>query len=225
MSGFSSGAYKTAFIFDGLPHDIYGVGLINGGFGGLISSHTSWLPGNDYGNHIEWRKKAMESYDLPNKSVFKGKKVYIQAGTSDGIVSSDFVMNSVPFFKNLGCDVKSFKHKYNHIFPSIVKHSFPCEDYSRFSAKNCDNIDTAGMMWRHIMPFQVKPMVQNWSKYGKLMRVNIRPVLLGHAFFDETIDSLADYARLFVPNKCLKGGCHLHVFLHGCKQARKNAFF
>jgi hypothetical protein len=122
-------------------------------------------------------------------------------------------------------DLKFKEHIWNHIFPSIVPHSIPCGDWSYYSAKNCNNWDTANLMWSKILPIKkLKPMAVNWSKFGKFYHVNTKPFFLKKGFV-ENIEMLADYARLFVPNKCLKGGCHLHVFLHGCTQAGKDAFF
>jgi hypothetical protein len=45
LSGFSSGAYKTAYILNGLPQNISGAGLINGGFGDLVESHIPGFSG------------------------------------------------------------------------------------------------------------------------------------------------------------------------------------
>ena len=52
-------------------------------------------------------------------------------------------------------------HNYNHIFPSIVQGAMPCSKYSSYSVKNCENIDTVGQMWRHIMIYNTVTNIMN----------------------------------------------------------------
>lgn len=127
-----------------------------------------------------------------------------------------FTLRTAQFFKKMGASVKVYKHDWGHIFPSIVPHNLPCTHWSYFSAKNCYNVDTANLMWSKILPVPkpLKPMAVKWGKLGKFYHVNAKPFAVKG--FVENIQQLGEYARLFVPNKCLKGGCHLHVFLHGC---------
>jgi hypothetical protein len=73
------------------------------------------------------------------------------------------------------------------------------------------------------MPFKVKPMINNWYKLGKFYRASTKGFEANPT--GESKEQLGEYTRIFVPNKCLKGGCHLHVFLHGCTQARREVFF
>jgi hypothetical protein len=115
----------------------------------------------------------------------------------------------------MGANVTTFEHKYGHIFPSVVPHSIPCRDWTPYATKNCGNIDTAHKLLSHVHPSPVlKPMAVNWGKYGKFYKVNTKPFFLESQY--DNIESIGEKAKLFIPHKCLKGGCHLHVFLHGC---------
>lgn len=63
------------------------------------------------------------------------------------------------------------------------------------------------------MPFDVKPMVHKWWELGDYFYADTNPF---HHSAETNNDRIGDYARVFVPNNCKKGGCHLHVYLHGC---------
>ena len=59
------------------------------------------------------------------------------------------------------------------------------------------------------------------SGKGTYMVVDTRP------FMDNSAprrDMVSPKAYMYVPNQCFKGGCHLHVHLHGCTEAEGDNF-
>lgn len=177
FSGFSSGGFKTAYIFNAVPSLIQGVGIINGILGNL-QDPVKFVAGrfidNKVSDIVRWRIQKVAKGLVPGKKAFKGKKVYLQTGKKDFVVTPARVKNTAKMFRKLGCQVKFRDTGYHHIFPSIVKGVIPCNQHTSYAVKNCANIDTAGDMWRHIMPFQVKPFVNNWSKFGKYSYFNTK---------------------------------------------------
>lgn len=224
MSGFSSGGFKTAYIFNQWPKKFRGVGILSGSMGDLFATgKATRLAGSR--DWMSWRKDEVAKGVFPPKSDFTGKPVYLQSGDADTIVFPTETAQTAQFFEDLGAKVKYNKNQYAHIVPSIANTADPCGGEDSSSAQQCDGIDTVGDMWRWIMPTAPKAMENNYSKKGSYYFVDTRPFTV-HSAIVPDYEKIADAASLYVPNACKNSrGCDLHVFMHGCTQAENEDFF
>ena len=220
MSGFSSGGFKTAFIFNQWPTKFRGVGILSGAIGDLTVDKTYRLSGSHDWN--SWRQTEVNKGVFPPASDFKGKPVYLQAGTADNIVWKKETDLTANFFRALGANIKENSNKYAHIVPSIATSAPKCGS-GHLATENCDGIDTIGDMWKWIMNFTPKPMHNNFDAYGKYFFVDTRPFMMSVPIVPAK-EKISESAGLYVPNACLQGGCDLHVFMHGCMQAENEDF-
>src|SRR5690606_21078793 len=69
--------------------------------------------------------------------------------------------------------------------------------------------DGAGMMLTSLMPDLKKPEAK---ASGKLYIFDQRP------FINSLLSSMANFGHVFIPESCERGGCRIHVALHGCDQ-------
>ena len=79
MSGFSSGGFKTAYIFNQDPDKFHGVGILSGSIGDLIKGKISRIAKDKTTAYIEWRKKlerivGLKPYPYTTKIVIKIRK-------------------------------------------------------------------------------------------------------------------------------------------------------
>lgn len=162
----------------------------------------------------------MKQHKLSSASLFKGKRVWLHSGgDNDKMVRHKTIVRTAKFFKVLvGEDnVDLYIKNFGHIVPSIVG-TDPCDSSSSYSVRNC--ADGVGKMWSFIMPFRhhMKKFALNWEDLGRFYRASTKNFTVSGHY----AENIGDYTRIFVPNTCKKGGCHLHVYLHGCFEAKKD---
>lgn len=120
IAGFSSGGYKTTYIFNQAPERFQGAGILSGSIGGLyaIGQVKRRYLNSDY---YAMRQKKVKEGKWPAPSAFKGKKVYVQAGTKDTVVLLKSTEMTANFFKKLVGDKNvQFKvYATPHMVPSI----------------------------------------------------------------------------------------------------------
>jgi hypothetical protein len=156
---------------------------------------------------------------FPAASAFAGKKVYVQAGSADKVVSPTSTELTANFFKRLvgASNVKFNKYGYNHMVPSIAT-SMPYSgsgSSTRQYSWNGKPVDTIKQMWQWIMPNKnIQPMAANYLSKGTYKYVDVRSLRPNRSWWAH--ERVRDYVRLYVPNSCANGGCDLFVWMHGC---------
>jgi hypothetical protein len=166
-----------------------------------------------------WRARKVRKGIFPAARTFAGKKVYLQAGTSDKVVLSSSTKLTANFFKRLvgARNVKFNLYGYDHMVPSVATRT-PYSSGASSTRRyfwNRKPVDSIKQMWQWIMPNKnIQPMAANYLSKGTYEYVDVKSLRPRRSWWAH--ERVRDYVRLYVPNSCAKGGCDLFVWMHGC---------
>lgn len=140
-------------------------------------------------------------------------KVYLYSGSKDTVVLQGTVKKLQSYYENY---IPSSSIKTVYDIPSqhsFVTNSFgnDCDVLGEPYLNNC-SYDQAGAIFNQLYGNLKQPTTPN-SKFVKIKQAKFLPLLISLKFA-----SLEEYAYLYVPSKCGKGNCRLHVAFHGCEQ-------
>jgi poly(3-hydroxybutyrate) depolymerase len=224
ISGVSSGGFMAIQFAVTHSAQVRGVGVIAAGPYGCASAYPLLLSVTCLRGHPDERNSvqavdiaaALGEVDPPsNLERIRG---WVLADGADPVVSLGVVEAARDFLRHYADDSIRFRilSGAGHSMPT-ADHGGPCPDTGG-SYLNACGFDAAGQMLDYLVPeaasgpdaggdltaFDQTGFVSGWRR------------LLGNA-------SLGRRGYLFVPSGCRRGGCRLHVALHGCRQGATEA--
>lgn len=227
VSGLSSGAFMTTQFHIAYSGMLMGAGIVAGGpyycagsyeFNTYMENATTTCMdpiGNMGPDAMVLFNKAKDFAKkgwIDSLKNLKDDKVYIFSGTSDIVVKQKVVDQTAAFYKYAGVPESSIEYVKNvpagHAFITDNPADHPCPVNEGPYINNCA-IDQAYDILSHIYG-DLKPPAKKLS--STLLSFDQKE------FGDIKTASMNDFGFVYVPKDCEKGGCKVHVALHGCKQ-------
>jgi len=139
-----------------------------------------------------------------------GARAWLFTGSKDAVVTRDVVVALNAFYASYMVDAVLVRDKpAGHALPALDAGNADCGVTASPFINDCD-YDGAGELLRKLLgPLQ--PPVANAS--GRLLRFD-------QSAFAPDIKALSmgEEGYVYIPAACEKGGCRVHVALHGCQQ-------
>lgn len=220
ISGVSSGGFMALQFAVAHSSIVRGVGVIAGGPYFCARLDPTRVLRDCLSGRPDWRESvsavdqaaALGAIDAP--SHLERIRGWVLAEGADPVVALPVVEAVRDFLRRYAGDRVRFQvlSGAGHSMPTL-DHGGPCGQTGS-SFLNACGFDAAGQMLDYLVP---QATAESAAAAGDLIRFDQSPFvsgwrrLLGNA-------SLGGVGYLFVPEKCRRGGCRLHVALHGCEQ-------
>lgn len=219
LSGLSAGAFFAVQFHMAYAEIVDGSASIAGGaywcsMGSANAAVDQCMKGKVSGEiSLERYYKEMSAGRIAGKDYLTGDRAFIFSGVNDILVARGTSLELEKFMTSLlgeGQVEAIYDSPAGHGLPTL-HYGAPCQAREYFNSPwllDCD-LDGAGMMLTSLMPELEAP--KNLAS-GKLYIFDQRP------FIKSMMSSLANFGHVFIPESCEKGGCRIHVALHGCDQ-------
>jgi poly(3-hydroxybutyrate) depolymerase len=233
VSGLSAGAYMAGQLHVAHSKQIVGAGIVAGGPFGCAESRANSLMPSIVVNISRALENCLNGEGIPNAAALVarakqlagrgaidplngliGDRVYLFTGGKDEIVARSVVEEAMQFYVDAGIP----NANVNLVTRSDAGHSFLTNDIgnkcgitARPFVSDCD-YDQAGAILKWIYG-DLKAPTDRPS--GKFLVFNQTPFAKGYG------NGLSSQGVVYIPQACTqKGGCRLHIALHGCEQNR-----
>lgn len=220
VSGLSSGGFMAVQLHVAYSDTFKGVGVVTGGpyycaensFFSAIGKCMSKPADIDVNNLISITKKWATSKEIDNVANLKESKVYLYSGTLDTTVKPGIVGALKTYYE-------SFVNPKNILYKSDVasEHAMitnqagkACNSKDSPFINNCQ-FDLAGAILNHLY-LKLKPASTKALPAENIIEFDQSEFVSGHG--------MASTAWAYIPQVCKsdKGGCGVHIALHGCQQ-------
>lgn len=219
-SGVSSGGYMAVQLHVAHSATVAGVGVIAGGpyycaQGGLFTALYNcmqpgwWTPVPQPAAlkaHVE-RFAQAKRIDPPAN--LKSARIWLFAGSNDRTVYPQVVQALRAFYAGYGAQVSLVDDKPAGHGMVTADHGAACATTEPPFIVDCD-YDAAGAL----LSFLLGKLAPATNPAGRVLRFDQRPFAGG----DARGISMDDSGFLYVPERCAKERCRLHVAFHGCRQ-------
>ncbi|MEM8548689.1 MAG: polyhydroxybutyrate depolymerase [Pseudomonadota bacterium] len=213
VSGLSSGGYAAGLLHVAFAERIDGVGIIAAGpydcaRGDIARALGPCLRGQDLmvDGMVAHARAGASSGAVATTAAVAGDRVWLMHGTRDTVVARDVVEATGQFYRALGARV-------TEVLDVDAPHGLP----TRAAGGACDRMgapflnacgyDAAGELLQTLMG---RSAAAGGTASGTLTTV-AQPAAAG----------LAADAYVYRPPQCQRGGCAVHIVLHGCQQGQE----
>lgn len=214
VSGISSGAFMAVQLQVALSSKIKGVGTVAGGpywcaQGGRHSLLCMFTPARVRVESLQdfAKEEAAEGKIDPLENLAKAK-IYIYQSKADQTVKVEAADKLEEFFR-LYTEPSRIKKE----IAETGSHAFPTDSFGEDCEKvgipyvvNCGR-DVAGEILSHLYG---KLKAKSLAHPNNLIEFDQKPLLVDGS-------GMAEKGHAYVPRACERGGCRVHVALHGCQ--------
>lgn len=229
VSGLSSGAFMTSQFYMAYSDIMVGAGIVAGG---PYLCAQSWV-GQDYlTNATTTCMKPLTPKFGPNTAYLEkltntlakeklidpianlaNDKIYLFSGHADQVVTTNVVNQTQKYFRDLGVPAQSMRYvttvDAGHALITTDAADSRCNLTQAPFINNC-GFDQAWDILNFIYTGLAAPNAGEAK--GKIIEFNQAE------FINTPLTSMSQSAFVYVPDRCLSGGCKLHIVFHGCLQ-------